>query len=95
MKNDSTKLLPLHTEAAKVTSVPLSDEIIAKTCLNPFLLTTLFGLCTIVTAVSSMFHMSCGSKLYCFITHLRFSQKSSLTSGYKCSNRKRMVSFYK
>lgn len=52
-KNGGTELPPPETAATRVISGYLPGEVIAPTCLNPFLSTTFFGFCNVSIVVSS------------------------------------------
>ncbi len=59
-----------------MTRVPLSAEVSDPTCLNPRLVNTLSGLCTVVTPVSSTFQMSPGPNSYLCNTFSKLSKKA-------------------
>ncbi|KAJ8385761.1 hypothetical protein AAFF_G00182790, partial [Aldrovandia affinis] len=79
------------TAQASVTSVPLSAEVSDPTCLNPRLATTLSGLWTVVTPVSSTFHMSPGPNRCLSSTFAKLSKKALTFSRLKLLALARLV----
>lgn len=87
MKKGGMEFPNACTAHATETKAPLSADVMDPTCFTPWCATTLSGVWTVVTPVSSIFHMSLPSKLYLSLTSPSFLKKCLLICTVKaCSS---------